>query len=177
PIYYPLISVGGYILSELPFSLCLVGSLYHLLRLSEDGEPKQAWSVGAYLTAGTLIRPQLLMGAAAFGLYWLLFRRHMPKLTLASLLRVWRPLVLALVFSSGRFYWHTGRVGLISDNGTINRVFGSCHNKLIYARPSPDSPSTIRFAPPPLIQLEAHTALNPDSWIQLAPVLDRQSVV
>lgn len=169
-VYYPLISVGGYILSEIPFSLCLMGALFHLLRTHETGSDRHAWAVGLHLAAGTLIRPQLLMGAAAFGLYWLATRRHMPKITWSSLLRVAVPLVLALSFASARFYWHTGRVGLISDNGTINRVFGRCHNKGIYARPTEDSPSTIRFAPPPLIQLEAHTAVNPDSWIRLAPV-------
>lgn len=169
-IYYPLISVGGYILSEIPFAACLTGATFLLLRLHQEGRKGDAWAIGVLVGVGMAIRPQMLMSVALFGLYWLVFRKHFPRITWPMLGRVALVLGLFVVGSSARVYWHTGEVGLVSTNGAVNQVFGRCHNKGIYARPTKESPATIRFAPPPLIQLEAHSAMNPDAWIRLDPV-------
>jgi hypothetical protein len=169
-VYYPSIAMGGYILSETPFSFCLTTCVYLLVRLHDEGDPRDAWLIGLFAGLGTVIRPQLLMSMALFGLFWLIARKHMPKITWAMFGRVALPLAIILSISATRFHWHTGRLGLVSENGAINQVFGRCPNKAIYSRPAPRAPGTIRFAPPPLIQLEAHTALNPDSLIRLEPV-------
>jgi hypothetical protein len=169
-VYYPIISIGGYILSEIPFAFCLTSCLYLLVRLHDEGRERDAWILGILAGIGMAIRPQILMSVGLFGLYWLVARKHMPRITWGILGRVAIPLLIILGISSFRLYLHTGRVGLVSENGTINQVFGRCHNKGLYARPSPGRPGTIRFAPPPLIQLEAHTSMNPDSWIRLDPV-------
>lgn len=169
-IYYPLIAIGGYILSEIPFSFFLTSCVYLLVRLHDEGRERDAWAIGVCAGLGACVRPQLLMSVALFGLFWLIARKHMPKITWLMLGRVALPLLIILGISATRFHWHTGRLGLVSENGTINQIFGHCHNKGIYARPSETHSGTIRFAPPPLIQLEAHTALNPDSWIRLDPV-------
>ena len=168
-VYYPLISIGGYMLSEIPFAFCLTTATLLLLRVCQEGSTRAAWWLGIMTALGTLIRPQLLMSAAVFGIYWLFTRKHYPQIRWTHLGRVALPLAIALGVASTRFYWHTGRLGLVSENGTINQVFGRCHNKGIYARPDGHGHGTIRFAPPPLIQLEAHSAKNRDSWIQLAP--------
>ena len=45
------------------------------------------------------------------------------------------PIAGVLVFSSARLYHHTGRYGLISENGRFNSLFGRCHNKKAQATP------------------------------------------
>ncbi len=169
-VYYPLISIGGYLLSEIPFAACLTSAAFLLIRLHDEGRKSDAWAIGVLVGIGTAIRPQMLMSVGLVGIYWLIARKAFPKITWAMLGRVALPLIIVLIGSSARVYRHTGEVGLVSTNGAINQVFGRCHNKGIYARPNARSPSTIRFAPPPLIQLEAHSALNPDAWIRLDPV-------
>ena len=48
--YYPLLSLGGYILSEIPASLCMTTATLLLLRLADEGRARDAW--GAGLAAG-----------------------------------------------------------------------------------------------------------------------------
>jgi hypothetical protein len=169
-IYYPLISLGGYMLSEPPFTVCLTTCVLLTLRLLDGGRDSTALALGTALGIGVAIRPQLLLSAGVFGLYWLWRRPSMPNIGWRQLIRVGIPLATVLAIGSARFYWHTGRFGLISENGPINQVFGRCHNKGMYSRPDGEGHGTIRFAPPPLIQLEAYSALKPDRLIQLAPV-------
>lgn len=173
--YYPLVAIGGYILSELPYSFCLTMSVLLLVRLIDEGRPRDAWLLGLALGAGTVIRSQLTMSIALVGLLWLALylrqrRRQQPspyaRLTWGLLGRVAVPLALILTVSAIRFHAHTGRVGLVSDNSSINLVFGRCHNKGIYSRPDGAGHGTVRFSPPPLIQLEIHSASNPDALIR-----------
>ncbi len=171
--YYPLIAVGGYILSELPYSFFLTTSVYLLLRLvDEDRRPRHAWLLGLTLGCAALIRSQLTMSIALVGLLWLYFKlRHRREdpyawLTWGMLARVAAPLVLLLTMSAIRFYVHTGRPGLVSDNSSINLVFGRCHNKGIYSRPDGEGNGTVRFSPPPLIQFEVFSANNPDALLR-----------
>lgn len=168
--YYPLISVTGYILSEGPSSLCMILGTLLLLRLVEHGKARDAWLLGCVVAIGATIRPQILMTGALFGLYWLLTRKHFPNVTWKRLLQVAVPIVVVLGFSAARLHYHTGRLGLVSENGRVNQVFGRCHNKGVYSMPDGKGHGTVRFAPPPLIQLEKWSSEHPDSWMQLDPV-------
>ena len=178
-VYYPLIAVGGYVLSELPFSLCLTLSLWLLIRLVEDGRGHHAWLLGLTLGVGTLIRSQMLLSVALVGAFWLAFRvayRKRPeqnpyaKLRWAHIGFIAVPLGLLLTMSAIRFHVHTGRYGLVSENSSINLIFGRCHNKGIYSRRDNEGHGTIRFSPPPLIQFEAESEKNPDDWIRIRSV-------
>ena len=179
-LYYPLIAVGGYILSELPFSFCLTMALLLLIRVVDEGRRLDAWLLGLALGCGALIRPQMLLSVALVGGFWLAFwliarlRPDKPspyaKLDWGHIARIAVPLVLLLALASIRFYVHTHRVGLISDNSSINLVFGRCHNKGIYSRRDGQGHGTIRFSPPPLIQLEAYSARDPANWPQIRSV-------
>lgn len=171
-VYYPLIAVGGYILSELPYSFCLTLSVLLLVRIVDEGRPRDAWLLGLMLGLGTIIRSQLTLSVALVGLLWLGMhlrgRKHpspYARLDWRMLARVAVPLVLILSGSAIRFTANTGRLGLVSDNSSINLVFGRCHNKGIYSRPDEAGHGTVRFSPPPLIQLEIHSANHPDALI------------
>jgi hypothetical protein len=74
--YYPLISLGGYTLSEVPFAVFLLASTHALLRLVQEGKSRDAWLAGTHAAIATAFRPQILMSIAVFGLVWLLFRKH-----------------------------------------------------------------------------------------------------
>lgn len=170
--YYPLISLGGYALSEVPFSFCMVSSTFFLVRMAQDGLKRDAWAAGILAALGMVVRPQLLASIGLLGVFWLLARKRMPKLRLVVMLNALLPIVLMLAFSGWRLHYHTGRYGLISENGKFNQVFGRCHNNKIFALP--DSPKHRRtsFGPPPLIQLAKREAKMPGVWPGLDPALE-----
>ena len=167
--YYPLIALGGYVLSEVPFSFCLVSSTFFLVRMAQDGHKRDAWAAGILASIGFVIRPQILASIGLFGVFWLIARRRLPKLRLSLMLQALLPLMLVCAFSAWRLHYHTGRYGLISENGKFNQVFGRCHNNKIFALP--DSPKRRRtsFGPPPLIQLGKREAKMPGAWPGLDP--------
>ncbi|MBK7826209.1 glycosyltransferase family 39 protein [Nannocystis sp.] len=169
--YYPLISLGGYTLSEVPFSVFLLASSYALLRLVQDGRTRDAWWAGVHAGIATAFRPQILLSILVFGVVWVLLHRHMSKVRVKHLVCAAIPIAVVLVFSSARLYHHTGRLGLISENGRFNQLFGRCHNKKAVATPEEPGRGRIRFGPPPLIQLEKRAKTAPNSWVQLDPAI------
>jgi uncharacterized membrane protein (UPF0136 family) len=169
--YYPLISLGGYTLSEAPFGMFMLFSTYRLLLLVRDGRDRDAWLTGVWAAVASAFRPQLLLSVAVFGLVWLVMRKTMTKVRLKHLVLAGIPLGIMLVFSSARLYHHTGRFGLVSENGRFNQLFGRCHNKKAVATPDEPGRGRIRFGPPPLIQLEKRAKTHPDSWVQLEPAI------
>jgi hypothetical protein len=176
--YYPLISQSGYMLSEAPTAALLTAACWLLARVLDEGRTRDALMLGLVLGLGAWTRPQLLLGPAMFFPVWLLARDAFPRLGWATLASVAAPLVLWLAFSAWRFTALTGHVGLVSENGPLNLVFGRCHVKGISSLPYADTTRAARFAPPPLIQLETWSAKYPDSWMQLDPVFgDDPSVI
>lgn len=170
--YYPLISLGGYMLSEIPFTLCLLGSVALLLRLLDRPSTVTALAAGTVAAIGVIIRPQLLISIALFGLFWLAFRRAMPSLKFKTLAIVAIPLALALGLSSARLHRHTGRFGLVSENGSFNLVFGRCHPTKIRAIPDgKENRTDIHFRPPPFLQLQNHRRKHKDSAFELHQAL------
>ena len=169
--YYPLISLGGYTLSEIPFGVFLLMSTLALLRLAQEGRTRDAWLAGLFAAIATMFRPQILMSIAVFAVVWVVMRRHLPKVRLKHLVYAGIPIAIILGFSAVRLHHHTGRWGLVSENGRFNQLFGRCHNKKAVATPEEPARGRIRFGPPPLIQLEKRAKTAPDSWVQLDPAL------
>jgi hypothetical protein len=169
--YYPHISLGGYFLSEVPFALCLTASTFHLVRMIDDGLKRHAWACGIWVALGTTLRPQILLSVALIGLFWLVWRKQMPRARLGLWLQAMVPIVLVLAFSVARLHYHTGRYGLVSENGKFNQVFGRCHNKKITAVPDNRMRRRTSFGPPPLIQLAKRAQRAPGQWPQLDPAL------
>jgi hypothetical protein len=126
--YYPWISLGGYLLSEIPFTFCVAASAFHGLRLADLGRRRDAWLLGLFLGLGAVVRPQILVAAAFLALHFVFRRRAWRHFTPGLAVRAAAPLALVLALSSARFYYHTDKWGLISTNGPLNSVFGRCHN-------------------------------------------------
>lgn len=170
--YYPQVSLGGYFLSEIPFSLCLVGSTFFLVRLVDEGRASDALASGILVSLGFTIRPQILLSIALFGLLWLVWRKKMPALRFSRLLIAFIPLVLVVSASAWRMHYHTERWGLISENGKFNQVFGRCHNNKIIAQPDGAGRRRTSFGPPPLIQLAKREQKLPGQWPGLDPAFE-----
>lgn len=169
--YYPLISLGGYTLSEIPYGTFLLMATLALLRLVQDGRNRDAWLMGLWAAIATAFRPQILLSIAVFGVVWVVMRKSMPRVRFMHLVYAGIPLAIVLAFSAARLHHHTGRWGLVSENGHFNQLFGRCHNKKAAATPEEPGRGRIRFGPPPLIQLEKRAKTAPDSWVQLDPAL------
>lgn len=168
---YPLVSLGGYLLSEIPFAVGLGAATWMLVRLVDDGRSRDAWLAGIAISFALVMRPQILLSVALVFGFWLVTRKLAPsvvgKLRLRHFVIAAIPIALVLAVSAIRLHHHTGRLGLISENGTFNQVFGRCHNVKITALPDRPGRSRTSFGPPPLIQLSKRDVNAPGEWPQL----------
>lgn len=167
-VYYPWISLGGYVLSEPPFALCLGAVAYHGLALADRGRARDAWAFGVALALGAAFRPQLLLALPLYGACWALRRGAFGRLRPAHLAGALAPLAVVLALSAARMEFHTGKLGLISNNGPLNYAFGRCHALTITAV-APDRRSG--YSPPSLGALAAHEKEHPGSPFRLRPAL------
>jgi len=156
--YYPHISLGGYLLSEVPFSFCLMGAVLFSLRMADRGRASDAWLMGLFAGLGMTIRPQILVSAAFLGLFWIARRKALPKIRLVHLLQSAVPVLVLLAASTALLKHNTGRVGLVSENGSFNLVFGRCHNSKIRSTPDGKGHGRVHFRPPSFLQVTNHVA-------------------
>lgn len=173
--YYPWISLGGYALSETPFTACLTALAFYAVRLADEGRPGDAWRLGLWCALGALVRPQVLLSVAALGLVFLLRRRVFRRPAASHLARAGVPLAIALALSTWRVHWHLGHPvdgdHLISTNGPLNRVFGRCHN-IGLASVAHDAKGF--FGPPSLGSLRAWEKAGHPAIVSLDPAFGEQ---
>jgi 4-amino-4-deoxy-L-arabinose transferase-like glycosyltransferase len=167
--YYPWISLGGYTLSEPPFTLFLAASAYYALLLADRGRPRDAWLFGVTMAIACLFRPQILVALPLYGLHWLVRRRAWRRFSPRLLVGVAVPLVFVLGVSAARVRFHTGKLGFVAGNGPLNLAFGRCH-ALTITSVAPDRAGI--YSPPSLGALSRYGKEHPDSLMQLDPVMD-----
>ncbi|MFT3767728.1 MAG: phospholipid carrier-dependent glycosyltransferase [Minicystis sp.] len=168
-LYYPWISLGGYILSEPPFTLFLSATAYYGLVLADRGRPRDAWRFGIALALAAAFRPQILMALPLYGLHVLARRRAWRRLSPRFLLGVAVPIVIVLGVSIARMEFHIGRFGLISNNGPLNYAFGRCHATMITST-APDRKGA--YSPPSLGSLAGYEKDHPGTLFKLRPAID-----
>ncbi|RMG94631.1 MAG: phospholipid carrier-dependent glycosyltransferase [Deltaproteobacteria bacterium] len=168
--HYPSISLGGYLLSEPPFAAALAGSTYLALRFLAAGHRRDAVACGLCLGLGAWFRPQILAVVPFWLALFFYARRRFaaaPKVvtTLAC------PLVaaLCLVPTAVHVHHHTGRWGLVSENGSLNLVFGRCHATGVVAHPAEPGQVRTAFSPPSLLQLARRKSRPGRPFPQLDP--------
>ncbi|MFT3772548.1 MAG: hypothetical protein QM820_44725 [Minicystis sp.] len=169
-VYYPWIAVGGYVLSEPPFALCLTASAYHGLLLADRGRPRDAWLFGLWVAAAAAFRPQILLALPLYGLHWLVRRRAWRRITPRLAIMAAAPLVLVLGLSAARTRYHTGKLGLISTNGPLNFAFGRCHATKISS--FVNNKRSGSYSPPSLNALSRYGSEHPDALFTLNPAMD-----
>jgi hypothetical protein len=151
--YYPQFSLAGYILSEIPFMTFLLGAVYFALRLVDHGRMRDAVWMGTCAAFGLVFRPQMLVSVALVGLFWIVWRKALPRVRLVHFLAAGVPLFIMLALSSALLRHNTGRFGLVSENGAFNMVFGRCHNSKIQSTPDGAGHGRVHFRPPGFLQL------------------------
>jgi hypothetical protein len=82
----------------------------------------------------------------------------LSKIKFTHLLLSAIPLGLILALSAAHLYHNTGRLGLVSENGSFNLVFGRCHNSKIESLPDGKGHGKVHFRPPPFLQTKNHEA-------------------
>jgi hypothetical protein len=169
--YYPFISYGGYYLSELPFAVCLTAAAFYSLRLADRGRARDAFLFGTAMAVGATFRPQLLAAIPLIFVLWNLRRKHWPGWGARNWLRLAVPILLVSTFSIVRFHYHTGRLGFISGNASLNYAFGRCHALTIDA----SAPGYFAsFSPPPMGYLDWRERHRHDSFVRLDPALSNK---
>lgn len=172
-VYFPLISLGGYYLTEIPFAALITAAVYLSLRVDEQPTRANLLALGGVLALGTAVRPQILLYAAGLLAYLLLVRRTRASIGLRGAAQVIMPIALILAFSSVRLFALTGQVGLVSSNGPMNRIFGRCHNLTLEAQ----LPNFgLNFSPTPLGALRTYERAHPGP-LRLDPVEGDKIVV
>lgn len=171
-VYYPLIGLGGYTLSEVPASLALCLALWCTMRLSQQPSLRWALSTGASLGIACAIRSQMVVNIGLMVVYGALVLRksapeHLRRITWRHLCATALPLLLCLGLCSYRVKHHTGHWGLVSTNGPINLIFGRCHTHSVSSR---GKNGWARFAPPPMIQLNSYGNRHKNSLMKLNPI-------
>jgi hypothetical protein len=173
-IHFVHISLGGYVLSEIPAAFCVTAVAYLTVRLADDGKARHAWLLGLMVGIGAAVRPQLLMSLPFFGLFWLWRRKQLRGIRFGHLLRAAIPMALILAFSAKRVEHHTGQwLSLVSTNGPLNYAFGRCHNSGMesYTGKKPGTGERSMFGPPPYYLLRERETKRPDSWVRLNPAM------
>jgi hypothetical protein len=166
--YYPWISLGGYTLSEIPFTFCAAAAAFYGLRLADQGRRGDAWLLGLFLGLGATVRPQMLVAVVFLAIHLVVRRRAWKNFTRGLVPRALVPLALILAFSAARLHWHSGHWGLISTNGPLNAVFGRCHNTGLAAKARDGGGF---FGPPSLGALLAYEKEHKNPIFTLDPAM------
>ncbi|APR85808.1 Hypothetical protein A7982_11157 [Minicystis rosea] len=167
-VYYPWISLGGYTLSEPPFTFFLCATTYYGLCLADRGRARDAWCFGVTLAIAAVFRPQILVALPLYGAHALFRRRAWRRLAPQFLVAVAVPLAIVFAASAWRMEHHLHRFGLISNNGPLNYAFGRCHATMITSA-APDRKGA--YSPPSLGALGAYEKDHPGALFKLRPVM------
>lgn len=173
-VYYPHISFGGYVLSEVPFSFFLTLVAYFGLRLARTGSAGSAYGLGLAVAAGIATRSQLLLSLAALVTFWFVARRRgadVGRVRLGHWARALVPVAFVLIFSAVRVHYHVDRWALVSTNGPLNYVFGRCHCQTVSSKAGREK---AMFGPPPFHFLNELEKADPDGFARLSPVLEKE---
>lgn len=170
--YYPHLSIGGYMLSELPFSALFMVAVWRSVCLVDHGRRSDAVIMGVCAGLAAWVRPQVLMAVALLGVFWILRRKALPKVRLMHFVWAGIPLALLLGLSAAHFRYQTGRTGLVSENGPFNMVFGRCHNSKIESLPDGKGHGKVHFRPPEFLQLNNLLARKQQEGVEPPVKLD-----
>lgn len=172
-VHVPLVFLGGFVLSEVPFTFLLAASMFHTVRWLDERTRRDALIAGAALALAAVFRPQagISMVLLAGVLAWQ--RGALPRPRAGAFALALAPIVVMSALSALRVHHHTGRWGWISTNAAFNFTFGRCHCHTLGVAPEGE-----RYGPPALERLhdfESKHGVRP--IVTLDPVLEPELVV
>jgi hypothetical protein len=177
-IWYPLLAFAGFFSSEQPYAGAIALSAWLLVKLVERGATWAALATGAATSVAYLVRPQIVMTMAAFTVLGLvvLWRRppRAPKLRLTRLLIAGGVLTATVAWGALRYHDLTHRWGLISDNGTMTRLWADTdYGRVVATWHTPDGvPRVFMFESPPKAELGESHQLTFDGYVGDGAKLD-----
>lgn len=133
--WIPLLSHAGYFVSETPFAFALLAMTLALVRARQTDSPGLALAAGLAGAAAFALRPQVAVFFVLAAVALLVERRRGRPLGARKTLALVAPLIAVLAFSMVRFRVHTGRLGGVAENATMNLTAGRCHNIVTHAVP------------------------------------------
>lgn len=124
-VYYPWIMMGGFVMSEPPFTFFLMVQAWAAVRWAQGGGGRDALLFGIAAALGLPFRPQMMVSVVlTLAVIGLAVVRERPR----TLVHALAPIVLMLGLSSAYLAYNSGSPGFIAHNGSFNLVFGRCHN-------------------------------------------------
>ena len=136
-VWYPNLATTGYFLSETPFLFFQLLATYWMIRAFQEGV--RAAPAGIAAGVAFMIRPQTAPFFVLVFLTWLINHKRLPRVRARQVVGFAAPLLLALFFSLGRFYMHTGYWGGVAESANMNLTAGRCHNIVTQAFPSQEA--------------------------------------
>jgi 4-amino-4-deoxy-L-arabinose transferase-like glycosyltransferase len=166
--WFPLIALGGYLLSDVPFAAFLASASALWLAALRRGNLVLAFCSGCAAAAAFVFRPQLIVSVVLYAALGALSlrrareRREFAGCGLAVAAAI--PLLVVMVISAVRFTDLTGRAGLIAGNVAINRLFSACHVER-FRLVNPLGEVEMDLAPPEFVQAWRGVALAPSGLL------------
>jgi hypothetical protein len=190
-VWIPLISHTGFFISETPYACVLLATTLGIVRLIQEG--RGAVCAGIFGALAFALRPQSAVFFVMLGLAWLVDRRRRDgfgirgswsrRVDLRAAVLFSLPLALALAISVIRVRVHTGELGAIAENGSMNLTAGRCHNIVTRAYPSQAALESAQRTGSPRadrrISLPGFRALGregPEHPLALRPALGGESI-
>jgi hypothetical protein len=176
-LWYPLLAFCGFFSSEQPYAGALALSVWLLVRQIESG--KSTVALGLASSVAYLIRPQIILTLAALAVVGLivLWRRptRAPRLHVRRLAVAGAILGATVAWGAVRYHHLSGRLGLVSDNSTMTRLWADTNYGRIQAQwHAPDGhPMWFTFESPPKAATGLHRTLEFDGYIGDPVQIDR----
>lgn len=151
--WYPLIALGGFFVSEVPFALFAVASAWLWARAVRTG---RGWGMaGVTAGLGWLTRPPILLGVLLLVAWtWALGRSGAlgggRRIAGREIARWVMPIVLVVTLGAVRYRAVSGQWGLIADNGAVASFFAFTDYRGLTATPPRGAPKPAQrsFHPP-----------------------------
>jgi len=170
-IWYPLLAFAGFFSSEQPYAGAIALSAWLLVKLVERGATWVAIAAGAFTSVAYLVRPQIVMTMAAFAVVALvvLWRRpaRAPALRVSRLMIAGGVLAATVAWGAVRYHDLSHRWGLISDNGTMTRLWADTdYGRVVATWHAVDGVGRVfQFESPPKAELGEDHQLTFDGYV------------
>lgn len=157
--------INSFFISQTPYCFFMMAGIWSLFKLIDHGKIKHTLLTGLFFGIASLIRPEILVFLILLLTYILLKNKYFSSinfnLNFKRLFSITLVFSLCILLASTKFFIHSNKLGLISENFSYNLVFGRCHNVYLYA-------SNDYFFSPAMKYLNT---VN-DTFIKLDPALD-----
>jgi len=176
-LWYPLLAFCGFFSSEQPYAGAIAISAWLLVRLVKSA--RGSVGVGVASSIAYLVRPQIiltlvLLAAIALAILWRQ-RARGRRLPLGRIAVAGAVLAATVGWGAVRYHHLSGRWGLVSDNGTMTRLWAdTSYGRIRAIWHAPDgTPMSFMFESPPKAETGEHRQLDFEGYIGDTRIIDQ----